>query len=130
MGISQVSILISSSEPAKLSKFYSLVMNSSYCKGLNENHYEIKSKTCLPLTFFKPSTKRMGTNPQQHSLSISFQRKPSSDPLNEINNWLFEIISFGGSLIEGPRLEFFGAEAWISDLDGNPFLIFVPLEED
>ena len=32
-------------------------------------------------------------------------------------------------IIEGPNLEFFGAEASIRDLDGNTFLIMIPLKK-
>ncbi len=50
--------------------------------------------------------------------------------MREINNWIDELLSMGAQLLEGPILDFFGAEAWISDIDGNIFLILVPLRKD
>ena len=129
MEITQPSILISSSDPAKLARFYSLVMNTSLCNGLNENHYEIKCQSNIPISFYKPSRLIDGSKIRLNALSICFQRKSSKEPLIEIQKWIEELISYGAQLLEGPIEDFFGAEASIRDLDGNTFVILVPLKK-
>ena len=41
-----------------------------------------------------------------------------------------QLILLGAELIESPRLDFFGAEAWMKDPEGNQFLLLVSSNGD
>ena len=126
MDLVQASILISSSEPNKLAQFYSFLLKSSLCKGITEKDLVLKPSNALSISFFKPSKKRIFARQSQPSVSLCFEKPPSKEPLLTLVNWIDELSGYGGKIVDGPRLEPFGAEAWFSDLDGNKFLILVP----
>ncbi len=126
MNLTKTSLLIACSNPMQLSKFYSLVSDTCILEGINENHYELRNDSRCRISFYKPCSNRDSNRLIPPSVAICFQREASSDPQLVINNWVKEVVSRGGKLIEGPVLETFGAEAWMSDQEDNKFLIFVP----
>ncbi len=127
MEFTQASLLIPSDEPHKLAKFYSLLLNTSICQGFTGNDFLIKNDFSLPIQIFKPSKERSSNCNYLRSISICFQRKACLSPLTVLEGWIQEIITLGAELTDGPRLESFGAEAWMSDVEGNKILLFVPL---
>ncbi|AAQ00062.1 MULTISPECIES: lactoylglutathione lyase [Prochlorococcus] len=127
MDFTKAGLLIASSNPGRLAKFYSLVMECSVSDGITNNDFDLKNEEFSPIKFFKPSTKMNFSRKSIPPVSICFQKKSSSDPLAVLENWKEKVISYGAELLEGPRLEKFGAEAWFLDLDDNKFLLFVPV---
>ena len=47
-------------------------------------------------------------------------------PLLVIGDWLNCLISKGAFIVEQPIIEAFGAEAWMTDPEGNYLLVVVP----
>ena len=127
MEFTKASLLIPSDEPQELARFYSLLFETSYCQGFTSKDFLIKNDFSLPIQIFKPSKDRASNCNYLRSIAICFQRKACLSPLTVLEDWIQEIIALGAELIEGPRLEPFGAEAWMSDVEGNKILIFVPL---
>jgi hypothetical protein len=48
-------------------------------------------------------------------------------PLPTIEKWVGVLISRDAKLAQEPTVEPFGAEAWMTDPEGNYFLIYVPI---
>ena len=130
METSEPSILISSSEPEQLARFYNQLVKATLIKGITDKDVLLKTTQYVPITFFKPSTKRDSANDFQPTFSLCFKKPSSKEPLLDLKAWINEVSRSGGKLFDGPHLEPFGAEAWMSDLEGNNFLIFVPLDQD
>jgi len=126
MTLTKASVVIASTNPSKLSKFYSLVIDSSVSEGFTEHDYELRMQGGCQISFYKPTSKRESCRISPPSLAICFQKKPSSDPESDIANWVNELVSYGGRLIDGPIVESFGVEAWMIDQEDNKFMIFVP----
>ena len=122
----EVSWVIASERPKELAEFYAFVINGEIREGKNNQHFLIVDPTGLKIHIYRPSEKctwqKMG-----HASSICMATKPSLDPLSEIEEWSSRLISNGATVVEGPRVESFGAESWIADPEGNYFLILAPL---
>ncbi len=127
MDFSKTNLIISSSEPENLGRFYSLVMGLNLSEGLTKKHFIIKSKNFQNINFFKPSNQSLESRFSPPPMAICFESKGSQDPVKTLDNLIKGIISLGGKLIEGPIIETFGAEAWFADIEDNYFLVFVPL---
>lgn len=53
---------------------------------------------------------------------------PHRDPLATLLEWLEQAQGLGAVVEEQPRLESFGAEAWLNDPEGNALLLLVPVQ--
>ncbi len=126
MNLTQARILIACKNPKKLSKFYSLIFNSAVSEGMTDSDYELINNNPYQMAFYKPSSRPDSNRKTPPSVAICLQKKPSSDPESVIADWVKEVVSYGGTLFNGPDLESFGAEAWMLDVEDNKFLIFVP----
>ena len=56
------------------------------------------------------------------------RRPPNQDPLSTLLEWLERATDLGAVVNEEPRLESFGAEAWLNDPEGNALLLLVPVK--
>ena len=128
MDFTQTNFLFASSKPEQLARFYSLVLGESISAGFAKNDFSIKSTRVSEIKFYRPSSQQRPSLNLPSSLAICFEKKPSFTPLSVIEEWIEEVTSLGGTLIEGPKLESFGAEAWFSDIEDNKFLLLVPLQ--
>ena len=125
---SQPSVIISSGDPEKLIGFYSSLTKASISEGITKKDYSLKSLETFEMNFYKPTSKQNATCMVPPSIALCFRCNPSTEPLSSIKRLLDDAISLGAKLIEGPRLEPFGAEAWLYDIEDNKFLILVPFE--
>ena len=126
MNLTKSKLLIACSNPRKLSAFYSYLIDSSVSEGIKEINYELRNEGGCQISFYKPSSNNDLNRIKPPSVALCFQKNPSLAPQSDLNNWVKEVISQGGKLIEGPILETFGAEAWMSDEEDNKFLLFIP----
>ncbi len=126
MHLTKASLLFSSSNPQKLARFYALLLDGSSCNGYTRSDFVINIDYPCQFKFFKPSTLSDSDRITPPSFSICFHKNPSPEPLRVIEQWIIQISSIGGKLIESPRNDDFGAEAWMSDEQDNKFLLFVP----
>ena len=123
----QVSCVLASKVPKKLAKFYSIAMGVESRQGLNNDYCSICHPDGMKIEFYRPSRDQKW--PSRGSvLGICLSSEASFDPISEIRSWTAKLVSIGAEIIEKPRLESFGAESWISDPEGNHFLIYVPVK--
>ena len=122
----QPSLVIASEQPQRLSEFYAFATNGDLQPGKNKDHFLIVHRNGMNIQVFKPSKERSFSNNSRRS-AICLEQPPSSSPLIALNEWLEKLSSMGAVINESPRLEWFGAESWITDPEGNHLLIFVPI---
>ncbi len=121
-------LLIASDQPQELAKFYGLILGAEIVKGFNENHFSVICNNLCKLQIYRPVKDKFLLNRPQSAVAIYFEKEASSNPLIDLEEWCKNIIPYGGTVINGPSNESFGAEAWISDPEGNNFLIVIPLD--
>ena len=127
MDFTKTNLIISSTEPEKLGRFYSSIMGLELSEGFSLMDFCLKSSNPQKINFYKPSNKHTKTRFSPPTLALCFEGHPVLDPINVIKGCIEEIISFGGELIEGPITEGFGVEAWFSDIEDNYFLVVIPM---
>ncbi len=130
MEFKQATISLSSLRPSRLANFYEMLMKGSKCEGFTSNDFLLNHDYSLPIHFYKSSSKSAFSSEEISSISLCFQREASKTPLLDIQDWIKELSVLGARLFEGPRVEPFGTEAWLLDIEDNKFLIFVPLLSD
>ena len=129
MSYIEVEFVVSSGNPLELAQFYSFLCNGKILKGENKSHFLVLSSSGMRINLYRPSSRSDLIN-KGRGAAICLQKKIKSDRLTALREWIAEIISKGGEVLE-ERLEDFGAEAWMKDPEGNDFLIVVvPLDDD
>tara|TARA_Y100001968_G_C19429344_1_gene756115 strand:- start:869 stop:1255 length:387 start_codon:yes stop_codon:yes gene_type:complete len=121
----ETSFVIASKQPKELAEFYAKVHETDISKGISSDHYLVPVSDGLNIHFYL-SSDHFNMPKKVRSACLCFERRSSSDPLSIVKEWSIEIQKIGGFIIEAPKNESFGAEAWLSDPEGNDFLIFVP----
>mgnify|MGYP001244914971 CR=1 FL=1 len=125
MSFIETSFVIASRSPKELAEFYAKVHKNEICKGISSFHYVVPLSNGLKIHIYNSSNVSDQFN-KRRSACLCFQKRTSSDPISLVKQWSMDIEKIGGNILEDPRQEDFGAEAWISDPEGNDFLIFVP----
>ncbi|MFM7314082.1 MAG: VOC family protein, partial [Cyanobium sp.] len=74
------------------------------------------------LELYAPSRRRPAPAPGGR-LAPCLRRSGDGQTLAD---WLDAACALGAALVEGPRQEPFGWEAWLRDPEGNPLLLLVP----
>ena len=121
----EASIVISSNRPRELAEFYALALSGEIRKGITPHHYVVHKQNCLMIQVYRPSHKFIDHHKSRNS-AICFQHAAHRDPSSLIKSWIDQLVSSGASVIDQPKNEGFGSEAWLQDPDGNYFLIFIP----
>ena len=121
----QLSLALASRDPQKLSEFYAFATNGDLQSGMNSNHFLIAHSNGFLIQIFCPAKKSSWSN-RGRTAALCLQQAPSLNPLLTIGEWVDTLMSRGAVVVDHPKLESFGAEAWLTDPDGNYFLIFVP----
>ena len=127
MDFTKTNLIISSREPEKLGSFYSSIMGLKLSGGFGLKDFCLRNSDPLKISFYKLSDKNKKARFNPPTLALCFESCPVQDPLYVIEGCIEAIISFGGTLIEGPITEGFGVEAWFSDIEENYFLVVIPL---
>ncbi len=127
MVFAQACLLLSSPDPERLIGFYSSLVDGLIVEGYTKNDFLLKISSSFNINIFKPSNKVSSSHITPPSVAICLQESPSPNPLLTLQGLTDEALKAGAKLIEQPKLENCVAEAWFQDLDGNKFLIFVPL---
>ena len=122
----QLSLVIASEQPQRLSEFYAFATNGDLQPGKNKDHFLIVHQNGMNIQIYKPSEKRSFSSPSRRS-ALCLQQPPSVSPLKVIKEYSKKIEAIGAVINEEPRLEPFGAELWTIDPEGNHLLIFVPI---
>tara|TARA_Y100001968_G_scaffold46041_3_gene36170 strand:+ start:1341 stop:1727 length:387 start_codon:yes stop_codon:yes gene_type:complete len=121
----EISFVIASSYPKELAEFYAHFNEVEIHKGIDSDHYLLSLRNVLTIQIYRPSAKQSCPKGGR-TIALCFQSNPSTDPIAKIKRWSSEITQIGGSIVSTPNKKSFGAELWLSDPDGNNFLIFAP----
>lgn len=119
-----VSWVLAARDSHKLATFYAGLFQTEVHAGLAEHHWIVPLPEGGSLQIYTPSSRRRW--PTSGSvLAPCLQRVTSHSPLDELRAWRAEVIAMGGSSPEDPRQESFGAECWLTDPEGQRFLLLV-----
>ncbi len=121
----QISLVVASKHPRKLSEFYAFATNGELLPGENDQHWRVVQRNGISLHFYKPVTNRPWPN-RGRAASLCLEKAASVEPLWAVNQWIESLVSRGATVDQQPKVELFGAESWMTDPEGNNFLIFVP----
>jgi hypothetical protein len=77
------------------------------------------------LELYAPSRTR--PQPRQSGrLALCLQRQSAgAEPLRVLEAWVSQVTALGATLLDPPRREPFGAEAWLLDPEGNRLLLLL-----
>ena len=123
----ELSFVIPAKSPIRLAGFYSFVIGEEIQPGFNQDHLLICHPNGSTIQIYRPSGE-LSFPLTQNSMGLCFQGEPSTTPLNALEEWVGELLSKGAKIISSTSLQSFGAEAWLSDPEGNCFLLLVPLQ--
>ncbi len=127
MSTPYVTSILASDRPYELSQFYSTAMNGEIQAGISNSHFRVVNTDGFTIQIYKPS-KTLFSPLKGRAFALCLEAKPSSEPLVELAAWISSLEIKGAKLITSEKLEEFGAEAWLSDPEGNEFLLLVPFK--
>ncbi|CAK23899.1 Conserved hypothetical protein [Synechococcus sp. WH 7803] len=119
-----VSWVLAARDPHKLANFYAGLLQTEAQTGLADHHWIVPLPSGGSLQIYTPSRHR----PWPASgavLAPCLQRVTCHNPLEDLRCWRAEVLAMGGSSPEEPRQESFGAECWLTDPEGQRFLLLV-----
>ena len=125
MPLMNINFVIASKNPKELSGFYAKINSDKANKGFNSTHYFISLSNQSKIHFYRPKENHEWER-KGNTTSLCFQGEPSEDPSKIIERWRNEILKIGGRAMGTSKLAEFGSEQWMSDPEGNQFLILIP----
>ncbi|WP_231597902.1 VOC family protein [Synechococcus sp. CBW1002] len=119
------SIVLAADDPAGLARFYGALLEVEPQPGLSGTHWRVAWPAGGWLEIYAPSRSR--TQPRQPGrLALCLQRQSDgTGAVAVLNAWITAALGLGALLQEPPRVEPFGAEAWLLDPEGNRLLLLV-----
>ena len=119
------SIVLAADDPAALAQFYGALLDVEPQPGLSSTHWRVRWPPGGWLEVYAPSKSRPQPR-QQGRLSLCLQRQAEgTETLVLLNNWITTALHLGASLQDPPSQEWFCAEAWLLDPEGNRLLLLV-----
>ena len=116
-----VAVVLAADQPTALASFYGSLLEQTPQAGSGPNHCRLPLPQGGWLEIYRPSRDR--PQPRQRGrLALCLQR---GGGLSALQRWIERAQSLGGELLEGPRQEPFGVEAWLLDPEGNAVLLLV-----
>lgn len=119
------SIVLAADDPAGLARFYGALLLQEPLPGLSAQNWRLPWPAGGWLELYAPSRQR--PQPRQPGrLALCLQQKAQDvEASTALQGWLERALALGASLLEPPRQEPFGAEAWLLDPEGNRLLLLV-----
>lgn len=119
------SIVLAAEDPAALARFYGALLAVEPQPGLSANHWRVPWPAGGWLDLYAPSRERPQPR-QQGRLALCVQRQAEGTGADAVlQAWITKVQALGALLLETPRQEPFGAEAWLLDPEGNRLLLLV-----
>ncbi|MEY3750072.1 MAG: hypothetical protein RLZZ11_422 [Cyanobacteriota bacterium] len=116
-----VAVVLAADQPNDLAGFYGSLLEQAPQRGSGPNHCRLPLPQGGWLEVYRPSQAR--PQPRQRGrLALCLQRKGGWP---ELQAWIERAQSLGAQLLDGPRQEPFGVEAWLLDPEGNGLLLLV-----
>ncbi len=117
-------LVLAADDPEALARFYGAVLGVAPCPGLGPNHWRVPWAGG-GLEVYAPSRAR--PQPRQPGrLALALHRPADgAAPPGVLQRWVEAVQTLGAVPLHPPRLESFGAEAWLLDPEGNRLLLVV-----
>lgn len=124
-GLITSSLVLAADDPAALARFYGALLHVQPQPGLSSTHWRVAWPAGGWLEVYAPSSSR--PQPRQPGrLALCLQRKAEATAaVAVLYGWISTALGLGASAADPPRLEPFGAEAWLLDPEGNRLLLLV-----
>jgi hypothetical protein len=121
----QVSLVLAADDSPSLAAFYGTLLGCQPEAGFSASHWRLAWPAGGLLEIYQPSQAR--PLPRQIGrLSLCLQRdRTDAQPLAQLQAWIDSTLAAGATLEQPPRLEPFGAEAWLLDPERNRLLLIV-----
>jgi catechol-2,3-dioxygenase len=116
------SIVLAADNPAGLAAFYGSLLLQPPAAGLSASHWQLPLPGGGLLQIYGPSRSRPRPR-QEGRMALCLQRPGDGEALRR---WIQQAQALGAQLLDGPRQEPFGWEAWLADPEGNRLLLLVP----
>jgi len=125
MKLTSISWVLAAHEPEPLARFYATAFGTVAERGFSQQHWRVQLADGGCLEIYRPSRSR--PFPERGRALAPCLRLPACQhPLEQLEGCLPELIASGASVQQPPRLEPFGAEAWLEDPEQNPLLVVSP----
>ena len=119
------SIVLAAEDPEALAHFYGALLEAEPLPGGSDTHWRVPWVAGGFLEVYRPARSRPQPR-RQGRLALCLQRQADgADPQTLLKVWLDSALAVGASVLDPPRLEPFGAEAWVLDPEGNRLLLLV-----
>jgi hypothetical protein len=121
----QASVVLAADDSRRLAAFYGTLLGCPPEPGFSASHWRLPWPGGGRLEIYGPSRAR--PLPRQIGrLSLCLQKDCADErPLELLQGWIDSLLAAGASLEQPPRVEPFGAEAWLLDPEGNRLLLWV-----
>ena len=121
----RTSLVLAADDSRTLASFYGTLLGCQPKAGFSATHWRLTWPGGGPLEIYEPSQAR--PLPRQIGrLSLCLHQDCSDKrPLAQLQGWIDSALASGAILEQAPRLEPFGAEAWLLDPEGNRLLLLV-----
>lgn len=113
-----LSLVLAADQPAELARFYGALLQQPPQSGQSPTHWRVPLPDGGWLELYAPSRERPVPR-QRGRLALCLQ-------VASLQAWLERARQAGGELLEPPRQEPFGREAWLCDPEGNALLLLEP----
>ena len=119
----RAALVLAADDPCRLAGFYAALAGpgAEPQQGLSESHWRVPLPDAGWLELYRPSSTRPLAR-QRGRLAVCLRRCHGP---TELEAWIDQACSLGGQLLEPPRSEPFGREAWLLDPEGNALLLLV-----
>jgi len=121
----RASLVLAADDSRRLASFYAQLLGCESEAGFSASHWRLTWPGAGLLEIYEPS----GARPlprQIGRLSLCLQgESPEGRALDQLLAWVELALAAGASLEQAPRLEAFGAEAWLLDPEGNRLLLLM-----
>ena len=117
-----VSVVLAADDPAALARFYGAVLGVEPQPGLGPQHWRLPLPGGGQLELYAPARARpVARGRGRLGLCLRLLGDPSL-----LAARLAQAQALGAELLEAPRQEPFGQEAWLLDPEGNGLLLLAP----
>ena len=117
----QVAVVLAADEPHALAHFYGALVDQAPQAGMGASHCRVALPQGGWLEIYRPSSRRPLSR-QRGRLALCLRRQGGR---NELDGWIAQAQGLGAQLLEPPRQEPFGIEAWLLDPEGNGLLLLI-----
>lgn len=118
-------LVLAADDAEALARFYASLLGQPPCQGSHPRHWRVAWPAGGWLEIYVPSRRRPRPRRRGRLALCLSRRRAGADALGQLAGWVEDARKHGATLLEPPRLESFGAEAWLADPEANPFLLLV-----